>query len=43
MDPAIGSTYYAQQGDRLVILLAGGNKKTQSNDIQIAITLMENV
>lgn len=35
--------YFIQQGDRLIILLAGGNKKTQSKDIQTAITLMENL
>jgi putative addiction module killer protein len=35
--------YYVQQGDRLIILLAGGSKKTQSKDIQTAITLMENL
>jgi putative addiction module killer protein len=35
--------YFVQQGDRLVILLAGGSKKTQSKDIQTAITLMENL
>jgi putative addiction module killer protein len=35
--------YYVQQGDRLIILLAGGSKKTQSKDIQTSITLMENL
>ena len=35
--------YYVQQGDKVIILLAGGSKKTQSKDIQTAITLMENV
>jgi putative addiction module killer protein len=35
--------YYVQQGDRLIILLAGGSKKTQSKDIQTAIALMENL
>jgi putative addiction module killer protein len=35
--------YFVQQGDRLIILLAGGSKKTQSKDIQTAITLMENL
>ncbi len=35
--------YFCQQGDHLIILLAGGSKKTQSKDIQTAITLMENL
>ena len=35
--------YYVQQGDKLIILLAGGSKKTQSKDIQTAINLMENL
>ncbi len=35
--------YFCQQGDQLIILLAGGSKKTQSKDIQTAITLMENL
>ena len=35
--------YYVQQRDKVIILLAGGSKKTQSKDIQTAITLMENV
>jgi len=35
--------YFVQQEDRLIILLAGGTKKTQSKDIQTAITLMENL
>jgi len=35
--------YFVQQGDRVIILLAGGSKKTQSKDIQTAINLMENL
>ena len=35
--------YYVRQGDKLIILLAGGSKKTQSKDIQTAINLMENL
>ena len=35
--------YYVQQGNQWIILLAGGSKKTQSKDIQTAITLMENL
>lgn len=28
--------YFTQQGEQLIILLAGGDKQTQSNDITIA-------
>lgn len=35
--------YFILQGNQLIILLAGGSKKTQSKDIQTAITLMENL
>jgi len=35
--------YFIQQGDHLIILLAGGSKKAQSKDIQTAISLMENL
>lgn len=35
--------YFVQQRNQLIILLAGGSKKTQSKDIQTAITLMENL
>ena len=31
--------YFAQRGRELVILLAGGDKRTQSRDIQIALEL----
>ncbi|MBE8610741.1 type II toxin-antitoxin system RelE/ParE family toxin [Psychrobacter glacincola] len=31
--------YYCQQGQRVVILLAGGDKSTQSKDITIALQL----
>ena len=31
--------YYARHGDRLLLLLAGGNKSTQSNDIAKALEL----
>lgn len=31
--------YFIQQGDRLVILLAGGDKRTQDRDIRVAIEL----
>lgn len=31
--------YYARHGNRLLLLLAGGNKSTQSNDIAKALEL----
>ena len=31
--------YFIQQGDRLVVLLAGGDKRTQDRDIRAAIEL----
>jgi putative addiction module killer protein len=31
--------YYVQRGEQLVILLAGGDKRTQSKDIRTAIEL----
>ena len=31
--------YFAQRGDKLVILLAGGDKRTQDRDIKLAIEL----
>ena len=31
--------YYAQRGDRLLLLLAGGDKSTQQKDIEHAIDL----
>lgn len=31
--------YYIQQGNILVVLLAGGDKKTQAKDIQLAVKL----
>ena len=31
--------YFKQQGQRLVILLAGGNKSTQATDIKVALRL----
>ena len=34
--------YYTQRGDRLILLLAGGEKSTQQSDIQRAIRLAGN-
>lgn len=33
--------YYVQRGDELTILLAGGDKSTQENDIQRALRLAQ--
>lgn len=35
--------YFIEKGSELVILLAGGNKSTQSNDIKKAIELAEDL
>jgi putative addiction module killer protein len=34
--------YYTKRGNRLLILLAGGDKSTQQKDIQAAISLAKN-
>jgi len=34
--------YYSQRGTRLLLLLAGGDKSSQSKDIQLAIKLAKN-
>ena len=34
--------YYTQRGNRLLLLLAGGDKSTQQKDIEIAISLAKN-
>ncbi len=34
--------YYTQRGDRLLLLLAGGDKSTQQKDIDMAIHLARN-
>lgn len=34
--------YYTQRGTRLLLLLAGGDKSTQQNDIETAIHLARN-
>jgi putative addiction module killer protein len=38
--PAI-AVYYAQRGNRLLLLLAGGDKATQTKDIARAIRLAQ--
>lgn len=35
--------YYTQRGDELIVLLAGGDKSTQSADIRTAIALAKNL
>jgi len=35
--------YYKKQGRQVVILLAGGDKRTQSKDIKTALRLAENL
>lgn len=35
--------YYIQRGKTLIVLLAGGDKRTQSRDIDIAIELARNL
>lgn len=35
--------YYKKQGHKLIILLAGGDKKSQSKDIKIALRLARNL
>ena len=35
--------YYTQRGDVMIVLLAGGDKSTQSQDIQTAIALAKNL
>lgn len=35
--------YYKRYGQKLVILLAGGDKSTQANDIKIALRLAQNL
>jgi len=35
--------YYKKQGRRIVVLLAGGEKRTQTNDIRTALRLSRNL
>jgi putative addiction module killer protein len=35
--------YYKQQGERVLILLAGGDKRTQTRDIKTALGLTQNL
>lgn len=35
--------YYSQRGDRLLLLLAGGDKRTQAKDIALALALNRNL
>lgn len=35
--------YYKQQGQKIVVLLAGGDKRTQAQDIKIALQLARNL
>ncbi len=35
--------YYKQQGEKVVILLAGGDKRTQAKDIETALSLARNL
>ena len=35
--------YYKKQADTVIIMLAGGDKSTQANDIKIAMRLAENL
>ena len=41
MDRATG--YFKKQGRAIVILLAGGDKRTQSQDIETALRLARNL
>ena len=35
--------YYTRQGENIVVLLAGGGKRTQTNDIKTALRLARNL
>ena len=35
--------YYTERGEEIIILLAGGDKSTQQQDIRTAVTLAQNM
>ena len=35
--------YYKQQGQTIIVLLAGGDKRTQTKDIQMALKLAQDI
>jgi len=35
--------YYKQQGQTIIVLLAGGDKRTQTKDIQVALQLAQTI
>lgn len=35
--------YYTERNEKIIILLAGGNKSTQKRDIKLALTLARNL
>jgi putative addiction module killer protein len=35
--------YYSQRGERLLLLLAGGDKSTQQRDVSLAVKLAKNI
>jgi putative addiction module killer protein len=38
-----GIFYYSQRGERLLLLLAGGDKSTQQRDVSLAVKLAKNI
>ena len=39
----LAPVYYKKQGRRTVVLLAGGDKRTQSDDVKAALRLARNL
>lgn len=35
--------YFAERGNSVIVILAGGDKSTQRNDIRVALSLMDNL